>query len=159
MTDPSRLVVLHLDTERGWRGGERQALWLARSLADRGHVSMVAARPGEPFAQRAAQAGLTVVPCAPGFEFDPVAVLELRAVIRRRRVQIVHAHTGHAVALAALATIGTDAKTVVTRRVDSGCDRTLDRVGYTGGLPPSSRSPGPSRARLSPAESPGIASS
>lgn len=118
MTDPSRLVVLHLDTERGWRGGERQALWLARSLADRGHVSIVAGRPGEPFAQRAALAGLTVVPCSPGFEFDPVAVLQLRGAILRRRARIVHAHTGHAVALAALATIGTDAKTVVTRRVD-----------------------------------------
>lgn len=117
MTDPLRLVVLHLDTERGWRGGERQALWLARSLGDRGHVSLVAARPGEPLAQRAAQAGLTVVPCSPGFEFDPVAVLKLRGVILRRRVRIVHAHTGHAVALAALATIGTNAKTIVTRRV------------------------------------------
>lgn len=118
MTDPSRLVVLHLDTERGWRGGERQALWLARSLADRGHVSLVAARPGEPLARRAAHAGLTVVPCSPAFEFDPVAVVRLRGAILRRRVRIVHAHTGHAVALAALATIGTDAKTVVTRRVD-----------------------------------------
>lgn len=117
MTDPSRLVVLHIDTERGWRGGERQALWLAQSLADRGHVSIVAARPGEPLAQRAADAGLTVVPCSPGFEFDPGAVLKLRAAILHRSVGIVHAHTGHAVALAALATIGTSAKTIVTRRV------------------------------------------
>lgn len=118
MSDSTRLVVLHLDTERGWRGGERQALWLARSLADRGHVSIVAGRPGEPFAQRAALEGLTVVPCSPGFEFDPVAVVKLRGAILRRGVRIVHAHTAHAVALAALATIGTDAKTVVTRRVD-----------------------------------------
>lgn len=118
MTDVPKLSVLHLDTERGWRGGERQALWLAEALARRGHRSVVAARPGEPFAERAAKAGLQVEPCSPRFEFDPVAVLALRALIRRRRVQIVHAHTGHAVALAALATLGTEAKTVVTRRVD-----------------------------------------
>lgn len=118
MTDPSRLVVLHLDTERGWRGGQRQVLWLARSLAGRGHVSIVAARPGEPLARHAVDAGLTVVPCSPAFEFDPVAVMQLRAAILRRGVRIVHAHTGHAVALAALATLGTHAKTVVTRRVD-----------------------------------------
>ena len=42
--------ILHIDTERGWRGGERQALWLARELRRRGHVSIVAARPGEPLA-------------------------------------------------------------------------------------------------------------
>lgn len=118
MTEVPKLSVLHLDTERGWRGGERQALWLAEALARRGHHSVVAARPGEPFAERAAGAGLEVEGCSPRFEFDPVAVLALRAVIRRRRVQIVHAHTGHAVALAALATLGTGAKIVVTRRVD-----------------------------------------
>lgn len=112
------LSILHLDTERGWRGGERQALWLAEALARRGHRSVVAARPGQPFAERAARAGLAVEPCSPAFEFDPVAVLKLRAAIRRHGVQIVHAHTGHAVALAALATLGTDAKMVLTRRVD-----------------------------------------
>lgn len=112
------MIIVHLDTERGWRGGERQALWLARAVAARGHVSIVAARPGEPFAQRAAEAGLSVEECSPRFEFDPVAVLALRDVLRRRGVQIVHAHTAHAVALAALATMGTAAKMVVTRRVD-----------------------------------------
>ncbi len=118
MTDARKPTILHLDTERGWRGGERQALWLARALAERGHSSIVAARPAEPLAARAREAGLTVEACSPRFEFDPVAVLGLRSVIRRRRVQIVHAHTAHAVALAALATLGTSAKTVVTRRVD-----------------------------------------
>lgn len=112
------LAVLHVDTERGWRGGERQALWLAKALAARGHASIVAGRPGEPLADRAAASGLTVERCSPRFEFDPLAVLALRAVIRERGAQIVHAHTGHAVALAALATIGTDAKMVLTRRVD-----------------------------------------
>jgi glycosyltransferase involved in cell wall biosynthesis len=112
------LSILHLDTERGWRGGERQALWLAEALAKKGHESIVAARPGQPFAERAARARLEVVPCSPAFEFDPVAVIRLRAEIRRRRVQIVHAHTGHAVALAALAAMGTGAKMVLTRRVD-----------------------------------------
>lgn len=118
MTGASRLVVLHVDTERGWRGGERQALWLAMSLAARGHASIVAGRPGQPFAERAAASGLAVERCSPRFEFDPLAVLALRKVVRDRRVRIVHAHTGHAVALAALATLGTDAKMVLTRRVD-----------------------------------------
>lgn len=113
-----RIVVLHVDTERGWRGGERQALWLAQSLASRGHTSVVVARPDEPLAERAAAAGLAVERCSPWFEFDPLAVAALRSVIHERGAQIVHAHTGHAVALAALATIGTNAKMVLTRRVD-----------------------------------------
>jgi L-malate glycosyltransferase len=110
--------VLHVDTERGWRGGERQALWLAQELARRGHRSMVAARPGEPLADRAARSGLEVVPCAPAFEADLRAALALRGLIRRERVDIVHAHTAHAAGLAALATLRTRVPFVIARRVD-----------------------------------------
>jgi glycosyltransferase involved in cell wall biosynthesis len=121
MTRPSNpLTVLHVDTERGWRGGERQALWLATALAARGHRSLIAARTGEPLADRAAAAGLSVVPCDPwgGGELGLVAAARLRAAVLRHSVDIVHAHSGHAVALGALATLATGAKLVVTRRVD-----------------------------------------
>ena len=110
--------ILHIDTERGWRGGERQALWLAQALQRRGHPSVVAARPDEPLAERAREAGLQVVPCAPRFEADPVAVFALRRRLRELRIDIVHAHTGHAVGLGALATLGTTVRLVVSRRVD-----------------------------------------
>lgn len=116
--DMSPLTVLHVDTERGWRGGERQALWLADALHRAGHRSIVAARPGEPLAARARERALPVVACSPVAEFDPLAVSRLRRVIRVHRVQIIHAHTGHAVGLAALAVAGTAARVVVTRRVD-----------------------------------------
>lgn len=112
------LRVLHIDTEHGWRGGERQALWLAAELARRGHRSIVAARAGEPLARRAQEAGLDVLPCNPLGELDPRAALQLRAAIRRERVNVVHAHTSHAVAVGALATIGTRIPMVVARRVD-----------------------------------------
>ena len=110
--------ILHLDTERGWRGGERQAFWLARALATRGHRSIVAARPGEPLSTRSAAAGLETVDCAPASELDAFAAWRLRRVILEQRVDVVHAHTGHAVATAALATLGTRVPMVLTRRVD-----------------------------------------
>ena len=112
------LHVLHIDTEHGWRGGERQALWLAGELARRGHRSVVAARAGEPLARRAEEAGLDVAFCSPLGELDPRAALQLRGVIRREQIDVVHAHTAHAVAAGALATIGTRTPMVVARRVD-----------------------------------------
>lgn len=112
------LNVLHVDTERGWRGGERQTLWLARELARRGHGSIVAARRGERLAQRAAVEGLTVIDCSPANELDPFAAFALRSAIKRHHIDIVHAHTAHAVAVAALATLGTGLPFVVARRVD-----------------------------------------
>jgi glycosyltransferase involved in cell wall biosynthesis len=112
------LRVLHIDTERGWRGGERQAFWLARELHRRGHVSIVAAREGEPLERRAKDAALETVPCDPVSELDPRAVWRLRREITRRRIDVVHAHTGHAVGLAALATLGLNVPFVAARRVD-----------------------------------------
>jgi L-malate glycosyltransferase len=112
------LRVLHVDTERGWRGGERQALWLARELARRGHASIVAARSNEPLAAAAARAGLAVVACNPLSEVDPRAAWRLHRAIGEHRVDVVHAHTAHAVAVAGLATLGTNVPLVVARRVD-----------------------------------------
>jgi L-malate glycosyltransferase len=112
------LNVLHVDTERGWRGGERQALWLARELAQRGHRSIVAARDGEPLAVRAREQELDVVSCSPASELDPRAAWSLRRTIIERGIDVVHAHTAHAVATAAIATLRLDVPLVVARRVD-----------------------------------------
>jgi len=59
-----------------------------------------------------------VEPLRPFSEVDPLAIWSLRRLIRRHSAAIVHAHTAHAVALAALATRGTSTRVVVTRRVD-----------------------------------------
>ena len=112
------ISVLHVDTEKGWRGGERQTLWLAAEMAKRGHQSVVAARSGEPLASRAVAAGLAVVDCAPASELDLRAAWRLRREVLGRRIDVVHAHTAHAVAIGALATFGTDVPLVVARRVD-----------------------------------------
>jgi glycosyltransferase involved in cell wall biosynthesis len=110
--------VLHVDTERGWRGGERQALWLAGELDRRGYGSIVAARRGEPLSTRAIEAGLSVVDCSPLSEIDPRAAWHLRRAIHHHRIDVVHAHTAHAVAVAGLGTLGTNVPLVVSRRVD-----------------------------------------
>lgn len=109
--------VLQVDTERGWRGGQRQTLLLARELARAGHRCLVAARAGEALAERTAAAGLTVVPVRPRSELALATALRLRSVIRRESIQVVHAQAAHALTLAVLATIGTDARVVVTRHL------------------------------------------
>ncbi len=111
------LRIVHVDTERGWRGGERQAFWLAERLARLGHHSVMAVRPGEPLAVKAAEAKLPIVALSPLSEMDVLAAMTLRRAIVNEDADIVHAHSGHAVALAALATLGTRARMVLTRRV------------------------------------------
>ena len=112
------LRVLHLNTERGWRGGERQTLWLAEALARLGHHCFVAGRPDQPLVERARARGLPTLRCEPMGEYDPLAARRLRKLLRRLQIDVVHAHTAHAVALASLATLGTRVPFVASRRVD-----------------------------------------
>jgi L-malate glycosyltransferase len=112
------MTVLHIDTERGWRGGERQVFWLAREMQRLGHHPLIAARPRELLSTRASAAGIEVVACNPGGELDLRAAWRLRAAIRRWSVQVVHAHTAHGVTLGAFAVMGTGIPLVAARRVD-----------------------------------------
>ncbi|HZO19743.1 MAG TPA: glycosyltransferase [Gemmatimonadaceae bacterium] len=112
------LTVLHVDTERGWRGGQRQVLWLAAGMQAAGHRAIIVARRGNELARRAVSVGVDVVPCTPRGELDVWSAWSLRREIVRLGADIVHAHTAHAAALAALARTRTRAKVVVARRVD-----------------------------------------
>ncbi len=109
------LRVLQVDTERGWRGGQRQTLLVARDLVRLGHSCTIVARGGEPLAARAREQGIAVLDVQPHSELAVATALRLRNFIRRERIQIVHAQAAHAHTLAALATLGTRAKLVVTR--------------------------------------------
>ncbi|MHB1222956.1 MAG: glycosyltransferase family 4 protein [Gemmatimonadaceae bacterium] len=112
------LRILHLDTERGWRGGERQLLWLAEELRRQGHLCYVAARSGELLADRSRRRGMPTVSCNPAGEADLIAAMRLRRMLRLLDVEVIHAHTAHALALAVLATMGRPIPVVAARRVD-----------------------------------------
>jgi glycosyltransferase involved in cell wall biosynthesis len=112
------LTILYLDINTEWRGGQRQLLWMGEGLRRHGGRPIFALRTGVPLATRALQAGIEVV------AIDPLltgwglwTVLRLRSVIRRERVSIVHAQSGHTMTLAALAAAGTRARIVFARRV------------------------------------------
>lgn len=109
--------VVHVDTERTWGGGQRQLVALALGMQRRGMPSWVAARPRTQLAAALAGEGMPVVGLEPAFEWDPVAVGRLRGLLRSVGADVVHAHAAHAVATAALASLGTETRLLVSRRV------------------------------------------
>jgi glycosyltransferase involved in cell wall biosynthesis len=115
---PAPLTVLYLDINTEWRGGQRQLLWMGEGLRRHGGRPIFALRSGVPLAKRALDARIEVVAIDPLIaEWGPWTVLRLRRVIKREHVSIVHAQSGHTMALAALASLGTRAKIVFARRV------------------------------------------
>jgi glycosyltransferase involved in cell wall biosynthesis len=111
--------VLHYDTEKGWRGGEQQALYLAEGLKRRGVTNLCVGRPGAPYVERCAAKGLDVATVMNHGEGDPRAVSGLRKIVKSFKPDVVHMHTSHAHTLGVLAAKSAGmGRTVVSRRVD-----------------------------------------
>jgi len=112
------MKILHLNTEKTWRGGEQQTLYLLQVLKKRGIFCHLVCQPDSPMAQKARQTGLTVFPISMHGEADPRACYRIRNLIKTSHYDILHSHTSHAHTLAFLASIGCKVCRLVTRRVD-----------------------------------------
>lgn len=112
------MKILHINTERTWRGGEQQTLYLLRSLIERRISCHLICQPGSPMEKKALEAGVEVFPIAMRGEADLPASLRIRKLISRHGYDIVHSHTSHAHSLAFFASLGRRTCRLVTRRVD-----------------------------------------
>lgn len=118
VTIPQPLRVLHLDSGREWRGGQRQVYLLARGQREQGHEPLVIAPPDSPLLRRLRSAGIAAAAVRMRGDWDLAAARRVRAVLRTWNADLVHAHDAraHAIALAALLGQRT-LPLVVTRRV------------------------------------------
>ena len=108
------LKVLHLNTEKTWRGGERQ-LWLQFRYATKTEQylacrksSAVFTRIG-PFAKAAFE-----LPMRSGV--NPLTALRLVLICRKHHISIIHAHSPKALTIAFIASFFLKVKIVTTKR-------------------------------------------
>lgn len=115
------LRVLHLDTGREWRGGQRQVELLAAGLRSRGHEPLVVVTPRSALHRHLKSAGIAVAAIPMRNRLDLLAVRRLRRLIATWRPALVHAHDtrSHTLALTALVGRGNSVPLVVTRRSPS----------------------------------------
>ncbi len=132
MTPPYQLAIAHVDTGLSLRGGQQQLLMLARGLAARGHRQLIVCPEASELFHKAHVEGFRVFPLPrrdPGHLHGAVL---LRAELRSFHADILHAHDGVGQTIAWLATLGSDARRVVSRRVTFLPPRRLDyRLKYT----------------------------
>jgi glycosyltransferase involved in cell wall biosynthesis len=130
--DSSSLRVLHLYPKGDFFTGAAIQVWdLVRGLQARGHDIVLATRPDSHWASRAAGAGVTYYGLPMSSELDLRSVLGLIRVLRRHRIQIVHAHKGRARTLILLAGLFADTPVLLLNRgVSYRLDR-FNRLGYT----------------------------
>jgi glycosyltransferase involved in cell wall biosynthesis len=110
--------ILHVDSGRSWRGGQRQVFLLAAGLRDLGYRTLVIAPTGSPLLRLAEKAGLPTYRLTLRGEWDIRSARELRAVAREWSADVVHAHDARSHSIARWALIGKrKTRLVVTRRV------------------------------------------
>jgi glycosyltransferase involved in cell wall biosynthesis len=108
-----------VDSERTWRGGERQVLELMRRQRRRGDDPHLAAPPGSAIATRAAEEAFPVHWVAMRGTWDLPSVARLAGLHRRLRPDVVHWHAARAHSIGAMASIlAPGPARVLSRRVD-----------------------------------------
>jgi L-malate glycosyltransferase len=111
-----KLITLHVDLGKEWRGGQSQALLLMKGLRARGHSAELVALRDSPLARRAEAEGFRVRAVSPGLA-RAKAARAIAAALRETRANIVHAHEAHALTAAWLASASKHAGVAASRRV------------------------------------------
>jgi len=123
---PRPLRVLHVDSERTWRGGERQVLELMRRQRRAGDQPYLAAPFDSALAARARDEGFPVHPVRMRGTWDLASVVSLARLHRELRPDLVHWHAARAHALGAMAALlAPGPARVLSRRVDFPVRRSI----------------------------------
>ena len=108
--------VLFADLDRGWRGGQSQALLTLRGLSQRKHQVMLMAPINSPLALRAAEIGI-MVRYVPQFAMRVRAVSAFRELMRQHKFDLVHLNEPHAMSAAWLAGAHNHSPLLLSRRI------------------------------------------
>jgi glycosyltransferase involved in cell wall biosynthesis len=112
------MIVLHVDSERSWRGGQQQVLLLMRHQRARGHEPHLAAPGDSALHERASAEGLPVHAVPMRGTWDLGSALALAHLSGALRPEVLHWHAARAHALGALASLLDPAPArVLSRRV------------------------------------------
>jgi glycosyltransferase involved in cell wall biosynthesis len=115
------MLSLHIDTARGWRGGQSQVRYTVLGLRQRGDRAVLVAHPEGELLKRMSE-GTDLIPLAPRHEVDLAAAWRFSKVLRQYAPDVIQAHDPHGMAMAATALAivsnGRRPPLVATRRVD-----------------------------------------
>lgn len=106
------MKILEINTEKTWRGGERQTLYTCRGLMEAGCEVTLLCRGGYPLSKRAQEKGVPIV--------EVSGNSSIFSYLRKHgeEYDILHSQTAKAQSFAVLANTFHDWKIVYTRRVD-----------------------------------------
>ncbi|GAB6094747.1 glycosyltransferase [Desulfatiferula olefinivorans] len=111
--------VLHVDTEKNWRGGQQQAAYLFERMHAVGMNTAMVCKKGSSFETYCNKHNLPCHAIPMYGEFDITAGYKIAALCREKGFRILHLHSSHALALGLWAKLfNRSLRLVAVRRVD-----------------------------------------
>lgn len=98
MTKENDIRILHIDSERNWRGGQQQAAYLLERLHGLGYKTALICPPGADMESYCRSHSLPCHPVAMHGEIDIRAGYKIASLCKKHRYGIAHLHTAHALA-------------------------------------------------------------
>lgn len=112
------MKIFHIDSEKTFRGGQQQILYLLEGLRELNVENILACPACSPLFNRAGKT--KKIPVAMRSEFDIFSAIKIAKTIRKEKPQIIHCHSAHALSIGIMSKkfSGARAHIVAARRVD-----------------------------------------
>lgn len=115
------MKVLHLSSEKSWRGGEQQMAYLIEELKNLGVDSLVAARKDSAFKKWCEEKKIQCITLGFKNDFDLQSAYSLKQYCGGESIDLIHLHSSRSHGIAVLAAVlGNRIPLVLSRRVDFG---------------------------------------
>jgi len=111
------LNILQISSASSFGGGERYVVDLTNALVARGHDVTVAVRPGSPLPRHLQLSADKILMLPLRNALDVQSARELEKFVRRKEIDVVHAHMARDYSLASYAARRRETKFIVTRHV------------------------------------------
>ncbi len=117
------MKILHIDTGKEWRGGQRQAFLLHKTLLENEIESYLAANSKGKLAKKNTE---NIISLAYRNEIDLIYVKNLLNIIKKNQIDIIHSHDAHSLTPSILCCVfQPKLKLIHTRRVDFSIDKSV----------------------------------
>lgn len=114
-----KIVVLHVDTEMSWRGGQQQAIYLFESMLKNNYKNMFICQPSSALEKYCLENNLPYRSLKFSDELDIYAGYQLSRIAKKYGASILQLHSGHSVSWGLWAKLFNPSLFLVaTRRVD-----------------------------------------
>jgi L-malate glycosyltransferase len=119
MTPATEYRILHLCSEKGWRGGEQQVAYLVKELSKMGAVSIVGLKKDSFLERYCTSNGIHSYQVRFSNSVDLYSAGQVARICKKERIDLIHTHTSVAHGVGVISTLfGNRVPVLMSRRVD-----------------------------------------